>query len=274
MKKKNGRRPEWELLLDEAESALQALEHHEALQLCDRAAQAGEDARYWAALLRGDVLLDMGDAAGALTTYEAVADPSVQDPELDLARGIALFELCRFAESEAALASALRGDDELAEAHYTLGLISEIKGSGREAEHFRRARRIDPMRYPAPASLSRNDFEQVVDEALAELPAQVKQVVTDIPVLIADIPHPDDLARADPPLSPLTLGMFVGVPPHERSLMDAPAEPPAILLFKRNLERAFPLRNDLIVELRKTVIHEVGHALGLDEEDLIERGLE
>jgi predicted Zn-dependent protease with MMP-like domain len=269
------KRAEWEKLLDEAEVALGEQRHHDALQLCDRAALAGDDARYWAALLRGDVLLDMGDPAAALSSFDSAADPDVDDPELDLARGIALFELCRFPEAANALQSAVRGNPDLAEAHYTLGLVAEITSAGDEQSHFRQARRLEPERYPPHPALRRDEFEAIVDEAVAELPDNVRDFLENVPVLIADLPHPDDLTKSEPPLSPLTLGMFVGLPPGEQSVMDAPDEqPPAILLFKKNLERAFPERERLIEELRRTVLHEVGHVLGLDEQDLAERDLD
>jgi predicted Zn-dependent protease with MMP-like domain len=265
----------WQDLLDDAEIALRELRHHDALQLCDRAAVQGDDARYFSALLRGDVLLDFGDAAGALSSYDSVADPGIADPELDLCRGLALFELVRFAEAENALRSALRGDPSLAEAHYTLALIAEINGTGREVEHFRQARRLDPDRFPAMPQMSRNEFEAVVEEALASLPESVREATRGIPVLIAEVVHPGDLMQADPPFSPRILGMFVGIAPRDVSVLDAPPEQqPTILLFKRNLERACPDREVLIAEVRKTVLHEVGHALGLSEEELVEMGLE
>lgn len=270
----------WEDLLDEAEATWADGRHHDALQLCDRAALQGEDARYYAALLRGDILLDLGDPAGALSSFESVADPEHHDPEIDLARGIALFELARFAEAENALRSALRGEPPLpetglAEAHHTLGLIYEIAGNGGEVEHFRAARRYDPERYPPPRQMSHEDFERVVEEALGELPETVKKAIENVPVLVAELPHPDDLRIAEPALSPRSLGLFIGPPPGSTSVLDAPsAERPTILLFKRNLERACADRDQLIEEIRLTVIHEVGHALGLSEEDLIERGLD
>ncbi len=265
----------WEELLDQAEEAFTGGRHHDALQLCDRAAQAGDDARYHAAILRGDLLLDLGDAAAALSSYDAVAEPGVPDPQLDLCRGVALFEAVRFAEAENALRSALRGDGRLAEAHYTLGLIAEIQGTGREVEHFRQARRLDPKSYPPVPQLGRAEFEAVVEEAVAGLPQPVLAATRGIPVLIAEVPQVSDLIAGDPPLSPRILGLFVGVPPAQLSVLDAPPEQQAtILLFKRNLERFCTSREMLVDEIRQTVLHEVGHALGLSEEELVQMGLE
>ncbi|MBC7793227.1 MAG: metallopeptidase family protein [Clostridia bacterium] len=265
----------WEDLLDEAEGLWQEGRHHDALQACDRAALQGEDARYYAAIMRGDILLELGDAPGALSSFESVADPDVADPDVDLSRGVALFELGRFAEAENALRSAQRGDANLAEAHYTLGLIAELQGTGAEAEHFRQARKLDAELYAPRPQIGREEFEKIVEEALESLPDRVAGVVRNVPVLVAELPHPDDLRLADPPLSPRSLGLFVGLPPRAISSLDAPAiEQPTILLFKRNLERACRDRDELVREVNLTVVHEVGHALGLSEEDLEERGLQ
>ncbi|OGQ79507.1 MAG: hypothetical protein A2289_05580 [Deltaproteobacteria bacterium RIFOXYA12_FULL_58_15] len=265
----------WQEQLDQAEVAMGDDRYHDALQLCDLAALQGDDARYHAALMRGDVLLQLGDALGALSSYDSVADPDLADAELDCCRGLALFELVRFAEADNALRSALRGQPNLAEAHFALGLIAEIMGTGRDIEYFRKARALAPELYPVTPQLTRNDFEAVVEEAMACLPEPVRQATKGIPILIADVVHPGDLLQSDPPLSPRVLGMFIGVPPTELSLLDAPSEQqPTILLFKRNLERACPSKDILIEEIRTTVLHEVGHAIGLDESALCDLGLE
>ncbi len=273
-KKRKDPPAEWESLLDAAAAALDAGAHHEALQLCDRAAIAGDEARYHAALLRGDVLIEMGDPAGALTAYETVADPDVEDPELDCARGIALFELGRLAEADNALKSAVRGQADLAEGHYVLGLIAEILGTGQEVEHFRKARKLDPERFAPPLQLSREQFEAAVDEALEHLPAPLRAALERVPVLIAELPHADDLKHAEPPLSPLALGLYVGpqLTLNETFLPDTEGQQPAMVLFKRNLERASGTREALVEELEHTLRHEIGHALGLSEEELHEDG--
>jgi predicted Zn-dependent protease with MMP-like domain len=264
----------WRTMLDDAEDAANDGRFDEALQLCDRASQAGDEARYFAGFLRGDVLLEMGDAAGALSAYDAVADPESGDPELDCARGIAMFELAMLPEADRALRSAVATDPELAEAFYTLGLIAELRATGEDAELFREARKLDPERFAAPKHMSNEAFDNVVAEALDALPHQVQEAIGNIPIIIEDLPDPDEISQASPPLSPTTLGLFLGVAPSDISVLDgAGGDQPVILLFKRNLERAFPDREDLVEEIRVTVIHEIGHALGLSEDDLIDRGL-
>jgi hypothetical protein len=62
-------------------------------------------------------------------------------------------------------------------------------------------------------------------------------------------------------------------PSDDRTHSDLPAAPGAIYLFRRNLLRACTDRDELAREIRITVQHEVGHLLGLDEEDLERWGL-
>ena len=262
----------WQEVLDDAEVAFREGDFERALSLCDRAHNAGPEAQYFSTLLQGDVLLDSGDPEAALECYESLADPEVEDPTVDCARGIALFELIRFDQADEALDAALQKDPENPDAHHVRGLIAELRGQD-PSSHFASAAQLDPERFDFK-TIGQEEFQAIVDESIDQLPAPVRDAIKGIPVLIAELPHIDDLRSAEPPLSPSSLGMFVGVPPGQTSWLDAPSEPPKILLFKRNLERAFSDRATLLEEIQNTVIHEVGHALGLDEEELLERGLE
>ena len=257
---------EWPALLAAARSAWEDGRWHEALQLCDRAALAGTDGRRQAALLRGDILLECGDAAGALSSFDSVAHPADVDAELDCARGLALFELARLAEAENALQSALRGNDRQAAAHYGLGLIYELLGNGQEVAYFRQARRLAPDRYPAAPRLAAATFAALVEQAAGLLPPLLQEAMRRLPVLVTELPHPADLRRQEPPLSPQVLGMHVAVHagPSEDTYAGA-QEQPAVLLFKRNLERACPEREALVAEIRATLQHELSALLGLQE---------
>ena len=166
---------EWGRLLKEAERALLGGRSGEALRYCERAAVGGEEARYSASLLRGNILLEMGDAQGALRAFESVADPDAADPEIDCARGVALFELARFAEAEAALKSSIREAPHLAQSYYTLGLLAEFAGKGEEVRWFRQARELAPEKFAHHKQLRTAAFQSMLEDALTGLPAALAQ---------------------------------------------------------------------------------------------------
>ena len=69
------------------------------------------------------------------------------------------------------------------------------------------------------------------------------------------------------------LGLYVGVPRTEAEATQQQQDLTRVILFKRNLEKVCRDRNDLIEQIQITVRHEVGHHLGLSEEDLERLGL-
>lgn len=108
------------------------------------------------------------------------------------------------------------------------------------------------------------DFEEVVDQAVAELPEEFRARIANIEILIEEAPDRETRRR----FPGLLLGLYRGVPLTERSVL-APPAPDLIFLYKKNLERIS--RGDLD-ELRRQIVltirHELGHYFGLDEEDL------
>jgi predicted Zn-dependent protease with MMP-like domain/Flp pilus assembly protein TadD len=230
-----------------------------------RAERAGEpELAAELALLEASALRQLGDARGALERLGAAAGA---DPEVSLERGLALFaELERVARE--APGEAL--------AHHTLGLIAERRGDRREAERrLSRATRLAPDEFPPPAGLAAGAFDAVVEEALRAMPEPVRGYLANVAVAVEDIPAEADLVASDPPLSPSILGVFRGAPLGQKGSMDPWSHfPSSIVLYQRNLERAARDRRELVEEIRATLLHEVGHFLGLDEEELWQRGLD
>jgi predicted Zn-dependent protease with MMP-like domain len=129
-----------------------------------------------------------------------------------------------------------------------------------------------------PATLIRMNFtqltnvaQQVVAAALRRLPASVQSVARGVPVCYE--PHPNESIVAEG-YEPDILGMFIGHS-HHGELLDSQPLPPQILLFLENIwdlaEGDEPTYRD---EVRLTYLHELGHYLGWDEEEVARRGLE
>jgi predicted Zn-dependent protease with MMP-like domain len=101
----------------------------------------------------------------------------------------------------------------------------------------------------------------------------VRAKLEDIPVLVQALPSREMLTDVNPPLTPDLLGLFVGRHIFAELPTAVPGAPGAIYLFRKNLLRACEDREELAREVRITVQHEVGHLLGLDEDELEDWGL-
>ncbi len=219
------------------------------------------------------VALDEGEPRRALQALEG-AERSA-DPALFFhLRAVASFELAVFARAREDAQRALAIHPDLAEAHDLLARVFEHLGDpAHAAEHAAEARAIDPESYPPALEVDDASFDRLVRESLDELPAPVRKKLAEWPVVVEPLPSRDLLTAEDPPLSPDVLGLFVGRDLMHRSTSDLPAAPGAIYLFRRNLLRVCADREELKREVRITVQHEVGHLLGLDEDDLERWGL-
>ena len=250
----------WQELLKRAKHSLLMERPGEALQYCDRASFGSDEARYASVLVRGRILLEMGDPMGALSMFESIARLDYQDPEVDCARGRALFELAQFPESQAALTSALQVDAKLADAYYTLGLIAEFTGTGEEGPLFREARRLDPQRFFPNIQMTNDSFEALIHEAVAEMEEPFQRVLEQIPIMIAELPLVNDLHQLNPRISPLSLSMLVGA-----VVESGPDEgiQPVLFFFKRNVERGFSNRTGMISATRSAIISNFVDSRGL-----------
>jgi len=225
--------------------------------------------------------LEAGDADGALETARAASRRAGPDaPEelitdLSLLQGLALVDLCRFDEARPLL-EALAEDYEDAWAEDALGVVARRRGDRREAERrFARARKLAPDDFPRPVVLSAKEFDAAVEDALVELPAPVRRYLENVAIAVEDVPADDDLLGSDPPHPPSILGIFRGSPLGEKASMDPWSHfPSSIVLYQENLQRFARTREELVDEIAITLQHEVGHFLGLDEEELEKLGLD
>jgi predicted Zn-dependent protease with MMP-like domain len=120
-----------------------------------------------------------------------------------------------------------------------------------------------------PFSVSRKEFERLVEEALETLPEEYREYFTNVTIIVEEYPDRED-RRLLPSEEALLLGLFSGVPyPGKAGFFDIPHPlPDKIILFQRNIERICSTSQELIDQIRQTLIHEVGHYFGLSEEDL------
>lgn len=110
-------------------------------------------------------------------------------------------------------------------------------------------------------------FESVVHDAIDALPEWVHEALHNIDVVILD--EPDE--HLDPEGEGL-LGLYVGVPLPERESDNAGELPDVIYIFRKpHVELGLPT-DELQLEIAKTLIHEIAHYFGIDDDHLDEIG--
>jgi predicted Zn-dependent protease with MMP-like domain len=186
--------------------------------------------------------------------------------------GQILFELGRFSEARRTLVAAAALDPESGHALYHLALVHERLGNEEAAEAaFVKANALDPDHYPLPVVVDEEFFRAAVGEALDNLPRSIREYIADVPLLLEDFPSDDLLGSQN--ISPQILGLYIGVPRTEVEASSQVMDLTRVILFKKNLEKICSDRDELVEQIQITVRHEVGHHLGLSEEDLEKLGL-
>lgn len=259
-----------EELLDLAEEALDQGDADTALELC-RKVLVAEPRHPGALFVAADAERALGDLERAEAGYRAVTHVAPDHSPAWSSLASVLFDMLRFEEARVASLRALRVEPLNAEAAWIRGMLRERRGDLRGADRdFLRAARNEPESYALPEPLSDAMLTAVVDEAKRTLHPTIQTYLEQVTFVVEDVPSEELCREFDPPAFPGdVLGFFSG------GSDDAWAQvPPTITLFRRNLERFAYDRENLIEELRITVFHEVGHFLGLDEDDLEARGLD
>ena len=110
--------------------------------------------------------------------------------------------------------------------------------------------------------LDRAGFEALVDQALDEIPAEIASQVHNVVVLVEDEPPADE---------PDLLGVYEGVSLTERTA-DHTGLPDRITVFRNPLLEMCDTPEELVREVRITVVHEIAHHFGIDDDRLHDLG--
>ena len=123
------------------------------------------------------------------------------------------------------------------------------------------------------------EFESAVEEALANIPERFLEALENVAVVVEDEPddyHFDILDEPDCRGASIRddelLGLYDGVPLPDRADGYDGDLPDVITVFKGPHERCFGSRTELVAEIGKTVVHEIGHYFGIDDARLREMG--
>jgi predicted Zn-dependent protease with MMP-like domain len=114
--------------------------------------------------------------------------------------------------------------------------------------------------------VSPEEFESLVERALEDLPEEFVALLDNVAVLVEEEPSPEDL-QGMPPGEEL-FGIYQGTNLLERDTYYIGALPDRIVIFRGPILRACSDRREVIREVRDTVVHELGHYFGMEEDQM------
>jgi predicted Zn-dependent protease with MMP-like domain len=274
--------PEWaspelayaELLAETPEKLAEARRHAaRAVELAE------EEDEYLSALaLKAGLEAEGGDAKQARRTLAELPPPDVA-----LGDPVAALEIAdlHLALGDADLARArlrtLTGSEEgaeSAEAWHALGCAASDLGDEVEMRAaWKRSWVLDTAAragHDTERRFSDVEVAAIAEKALEELPDRARELLRDVPIVIAEQPAESDV---DAGVDPRSLGLFSGTAYPDGSHLGGQPGLTQILIFRRNLERLAASDEELREEIRMTLLHETGHFFGLSDDDLDGLGL-
>ena len=122
----------------------------------------------------------------------------------------------------------------------------------------------------------RKTFDALLEEVLAELPGRLQRLLQEVPLIVDDRPDPGTLERTGLRHPRDLCGLYTGIPLTGRSVQHSGTLPDKLCLFREGIAAAARgsagRQAELKRQIRITVLHEMGHHFGLDEDDLRELG--
>ncbi len=169
----------------------------------------------------------------------------------------------------------LAAHPQSADAHHALGVLLDWLGDYHGSiAAFCETHRLDDENWrkgPPLGDAFEEHLLQVVRHTVQGLPDQFRKPLGSVPIVIEDRPSLDLVEQG---FDPRSLGLFEGATHGEQRSVEVMPSPTRIVLYAANLAAEFPEAEELDEEVRITVLHEVGHFFGLDEERLAELGLD
>jgi predicted Zn-dependent protease with MMP-like domain len=118
--------------------------------------------------------------------------------------------------------------------------------------------------------MTREKFLTLVDEALASIPRNFRDAITNVAIVVEDEPSAEQLADVEVDPGDTLLGLYQGTPLTERQWPHGNTLPDKVTLFQRPIEDASDDEDDVVVAIGETLIHELGHYFGLSEDEIEE----
>lgn len=122
--------------------------------------------------------------------------------------------------------------------------------------------------------MERRRFQRLVRSALADLPSPFSEWLANVDVVVERRPRRHQLRGAGLDPDETLLGLYEGVPVTERGSEYGLVLPDKITIFQEPLEREFRREEELVQEVRRTVLHELAHHFGISDEELERLGMD
>ena len=116
--------------------------------------------------------------------------------------------------------------------------------------------------------MNQEEFEEIVEQAISDLPERFKKKLENISVVVEDKPSEEILAKTGLKSSYCLLGLYEGVPLNKRDSNYCNVLPDRITIFKKPIEALNLGANKLKERIKEVVMHEIGHYFGMSEKDL------
>jgi predicted Zn-dependent protease with MMP-like domain len=121
--------------------------------------------------------------------------------------------------------------------------------------------------------VKRERFIELVHEALRDVPSPFRERIDEVDIVVKRRPTADDLRQAGLASDESMYGFYRGVPLTERDSGYNLVAPDVIDVYQEPLEEDFADERELVDEIRATVLHELGHFFGIDDDRLDELGI-
>jgi len=216
-----------------------------------------------------------GDAEHLRAVVHEAAELAADDAEVVYLQGQLAWHDDGPSAARPFLERAVEIDPDFADAHHALGLVLEVVGDNKAmVEHNLEVLRLDAKGDAKGAICAPEDLELIEAEAervLRHLPERFRDRLENVPVVLEARP-----ARAivEEGFDPRALGMFEGPGDRDRKSGEVELAPTRVVLYYANLLASFPDDEDLALEIEVTILHELAHFFGLDEDEVARLGLE
>jgi predicted Zn-dependent protease with MMP-like domain len=121
--------------------------------------------------------------------------------------------------------------------------------------------------------MTRRDFQRVVRRALDELPPVFQDAIENLDIQVRWAPTPYERRRARLRPGYDLYGLYLGIPITKRTHGYTMVAPDVILIYQRAHERRARTEADMVEQARQTLLHEIGHYMGIDEDRLQDLGI-